>query len=138
MPNSGRRDLLREVEVCIRGNGSRLAVAADGAAGRVDVFDDLVSVRRALFGARIVSVALSADGSTLAAGRSGGRGNVAGRVHVYDVDDDDALTVLLSREKLNNAFGCAVALNEDGTILAVGAPQEGNRRGYATILARSS
>jgi hypothetical protein len=69
------------------------------------------------------TVALSADGSTLAA--RGGR--VDSAVYIYSRAGDtwsEPAQVSASNAAKNNVFGSAIAISSDGSVLAVGAPLE--------------
>src|SRR5690606_1144815 len=79
------------------------------------------------------AVALSGDGTVLAVGApdadvTGGAN--AGEVHVYRLDESSGLFVLeetlrsISTANAGERFGSALALNQDGSVLAVGVPFE--------------
>ena len=75
------------------------------------------------------SVALSADGSTLAVGASGAESDAEpGSVHVFGRDAAGAWVELAEIAASNagegDRFGASVALNANGSVLAVGAPEE--------------
>lgn len=135
------------VGVSVSADGARLVAVAAAGYARVYGRDEddasyVPTARRGLVagGGRLVSAALSADGSTAVAGRLDGRDDPAGRVHVFDADDDDAPSAALtsSRGRVSDAFGRAVAVDRAGSVVLVGAPQEGNRRGYVTVFERST
>ncbi len=74
------------------------------------------------------SVAISADGETIAAGapRAGEAGTLSGAVHLFARQDDGTWRreqILVGEDTTAfDAFGLSVALNDAGTLLAVGAP----------------
>lgn len=75
------------------------------------------------------SVALSADGTTLAVGapgHNGGSGSNAGAVYVFVRSGASWVPTVLraSNARKSSAFGSSVALSGDGGTLAVGAPHE--------------
>ena len=84
------------------------------------------------------SVALSADGATLAVGATGndGNGSRAGHVRAYMLTDDRQWAQIgndIDGEAPGDYFGTSVALSADGTTLAVGAQNNdgsGNSAGH--------
>jgi trimeric autotransporter adhesin len=79
-----------------------------------------------------LSVALSADGNTLAVGAPGegtGQANNSGAVYVFTrsgTNWEGQARVQSENATVRARFGTSVALNADGDILAVGAPRNGN------------
>ncbi|RYM34001.1 T9SS type A sorting domain-containing protein [Brumimicrobium glaciale] len=72
------------------------------------------------------SVSLSSDGTTLAIGAPGNdeNGNSAGQVRIYKFELGDWVQIGadINAEAIANDFGWSVSLSADGSILAVGAP----------------
>jgi trimeric autotransporter adhesin len=79
-----------------------------------------------------LSVALSADGNTLAVGAPGegtGQANNSGAVYVFirsGTEWEEQAHVQSQNATVRARLGTSVALNADGDILAVGAPRNGN------------
>ena len=88
------------------------------------------------------AVSLSADGNILAVGaiRNDGNGTDAGHVRVFEWDTNTSGWFLkgndIDGDSENDLFGRSVSLNEDGTLLVVGAPlydNSGTEMGQAKI-----
>ena len=149
------------VALAITADGKRVAVGAytsDGPndslfnAGHVRVYDyndrneTWNPVGKALYGVNATnqfgrSVALSADGSILAAGGSGndGNGTDSGAVRIYTIERDDWVQIGQDIYGLaaGDWLGRSVALSENGTIVAAGADggmMNGDRSGYVRAL----
>ena len=83
------------------------------------------------------SVSLSSDGTIVAIGANynDGTGNSAGHVRVYEniigtwtkIGDD------IDGEAANDISGYSVSLSSDGTIVAIGAPQNGSSAGHVRV-----
>jgi hypothetical protein len=77
------------------------------------------------------AMAVSGDGKTVALGAPGASGN-AGAVYLYTKPADGSASLSMMPTKLPAPssepmrFGAAVALNFEGTVLAIGAPADGN------------
>ena len=81
------------------------------------------------------SVSLSADGTILAIGapRHDTAGDKAGRVYVYKYNGNIwEIIGTFDGEAANDQYGMCVSLNNDGTILAIGAPHN-NSKGHVRI-----
>ena len=129
------------IDVALSSDGNTLAVGARneaGDTGAVYVFaksagswvkqsDLTVSPSAAgdFFG---TSVSLSADGNTLAVGAKESVGSGTGTVYIFK--RNGVIWSQADSDKANvtgpDSFGAAVSLSDDGTTLAVGAPEEDN------------
>ncbi len=71
------------------------------------------------------SVAISDDGSTLAVGMNSTTGTATGNVSIFTgIDFLTSTSVVASNAQAEDRFGIAIALNDNGTLLAVGATRE--------------
>ncbi len=83
------------------------------------------------------SVALSGDGRTLVVGaaQAGTKGTRSGAVHVFRLRDewqrDHTIRTTGEETTAFDAFGYSVAVNHDGTLIAVGAPLHDTGKGNA-------
>ena len=81
-----------------------------------------------------LSVALSADGTVVAAGGPQ-RAQVTGYVRIFTWDGVEWAQrgQTLNGEEANDSFGYSVALSSDGSVVACGAPTSGSATGYARV-----
>lgn len=80
------------------------------------------------------SVAISADGNSIASGAIGGN-NYTGYVHIFNLVNDEWRPQgnALQGDNISDEFGDAISLSENGDILAVGAIGQNNYRGSVTV-----
>eukprot|EP00980_Cylindrotheca_fusiformis_P013125 scaffold3297_cov132-Cylindrotheca_fusiformis.AAC.5 len=133
-------------DISFSGNGQRVAIGASGDGGKEEeaMFSGSVSVYEMLnsedgsewkllgiifgegeFDQSGHSVALSKDGKTLAIGSPGNNAN-SGHVRVYQWDNGKSsfnqLGGDIDGEAANGQAGFSVAISEDGSVVAIGAP----------------
>eukprot|EP00980_Cylindrotheca_fusiformis_P012981 scaffold3240_cov68-Cylindrotheca_fusiformis.AAC.1 len=138
-------------DVSLSGNGQRVAIGARSASrtGRVLIYEmsngtwgePLQGITGEDQGEQSgASVALSKDGKTLAIGapQNNGNGFNAGHVRVYRWDDAASSFKQMGEdidgEAGNEGSGWSVALSQDGSALAVGAPNANGNVGKVRVL----
>ena len=137
------------MSVALSGDGTTVAIGASGNSGINGAYSGHVRVYRNIAGtwtklgadidgeatnnASGSAVAISLDGNIVAIGApfNSDNGNSAGQVRVYQYSNN-AWTKIgadIDGESLNDNSGQAVAISSDGTIVAIGAPQNSNGNG---------
>ncbi|QXP78432.1 MULTISPECIES: T9SS type A sorting domain-containing protein [Winogradskyella] len=141
--------------VSLNSDGSILAIGGKGndangmASGHVRIFENINDTwfqvgndidGEAAFDSSGISISLNSDGSIVAIGASGNDGNGpnSGHVRVYENQNDTWVQIGddIDGEAAGDLFGRAVSLNSDGSILAIGAPNNdgnGEDSGHARI-----
>ena len=137
------------MSVALSGDGTTVAIGASGNSGINGAYSGHVRVYRNIAGtwtklgadidgeatnnASGSAVAISLDGNIVAIGApfNSDNGNSAGQVRVYQYSNN-AWTKIgadIDGESSNDNSGQAVAISSDGTIVAIGAPQNSNGNG---------